>query len=145
MNDRGQALIETALFFLEFSGLLVCLLAMTQWFTTRQKILMATREAALLYSSGHFQRDEVRDMVFHYLTTGSPVLDRGRISVKMGPSKGFQAKLFSLDVITIKYVLPSNWLKAIGLNPNLEETCIIKHASHYGPPFQTLWGPPFPW
>jgi hypothetical protein len=145
MNQRGQALIETVAFFMAFSGLIICLLGLTQWFTVRQKLLVAAREAALLYSSGDIQRDKVQSLVSHYLTTGSPALAQERIKIDVGPYSGFQAKLFSLDQVTIHYTIQSSWIRAIGLNPTMEETCILKHAPHYGPPFQTLWGPPYPY
>ena len=84
MTRHGQALIETAAFFMVFSGLLVCLLGFTQWFAVRQKILMGTREAALLYSSGRMKPVQVRAQVIHYLSTGAPALaDYQRIFVDM--------------------------------------------------------------
>lgn len=145
MNHHGQALIETATFFLVFSGLMICLLGFTQWFTARQKLLAATREAALLYSSGRMTPSEVRDQTMHYLTTGSLALTQNGLSITMGPYGGLQAKLFSLDQVTVRLTLQSSWWQYLGLNPTMEETCIIKHAPHYGPPFQKEWGPPYPY
>jgi Flp pilus assembly protein TadG len=141
MNRNGQALIETAVFSLMFSGLMVCLLGFTQWFTVRQKILLATREAALLYSSGRMEPEEVRTLVSRYLAAGSPALTDKNLRIAIGQDNGPQAKFFDLDKVTVRYTIQSNWIQALHLDPTMEETCIIKHAPHYGPPFQRLWGP----
>ena len=145
MNRRGQALIETAAFFLMFSSLLAAFLGFTKWFTIRLKILSACREAAILHSSGRMRPEEVRTQVRRYLATGSPALAEDRIQIELAADSGIQSTLLQLDKITVRYTSRSRWYRYLSLSPTMEETCIIKHATHYGPPLQTLLGPPVPY
>jgi len=145
INERGQALIETAMFFLVFSTLMAMFLGFTKWFTIRLKILQATREAALLYSSGRMTSEEVGAQVRRYLTTGSPALASGRIQIELRHDSGPQSAFLELDRVTVRYRSESGWYRYVGLNPTMEESCIIKHATHYGPPLQKLLGPPVPY
>ena len=145
MNNRGQALIETAAFFLMFSGLLAMFLGFTKWFTVRQKVLLGAREAALLYSSGRMTDQDVKAQVRRYLTTGTPALAGDRLEINISDYSGLQAHFLELDQITVRYTSQSRWYRYIGVNPTMEETCIIKHATHYGPPLQKLLGPPIPY
>ena len=140
-NQRGQALIETAVFFLMFSALMASFLGFTKWFTIRLKILSGAREAALLYSSGRMTSEEVKTQVRRYLTTGSPALAPGRLQIDIGT---YGPIISTVDQITVRYTSQSRWYRYININPTMEETCMIKHASHYGPEFQKLWGPPVP-
>ena len=146
MNARGQALVEVAVFFLLLAVLLACLLGFTRWITLRQKLLLAAREGALLYSSGRMTVEEVQEHIRGFLRNGSPVMDVKRLEfVSMGPCPGWRAKVLELDQITLRYSSPSPWYRYLGIDPTLEETCIIKHASHYGPPLQKFFGPPLPY
>jgi Flp pilus assembly protein TadG len=145
MNERGQALIETAMFFLVFSALMAVFLGFTKWFTIRLKILQATREAALLYSSGRMTSEEVRAQVRRYMTTGSPALAAERIQIELARDSGGWSVVYELDRVTVRYRSESGWYRYVGLNPTMEETCIIKHATHYGPPLQKFLGPPVPY
>ena len=58
MNNHGQSLIETAAFFMALSVLLTGLAGFTKWFSVREKLLLAAKQGALLYSSGHWTRAE---------------------------------------------------------------------------------------
>jgi hypothetical protein len=141
-NNRGQALIETAAFFLMFSGLMAMFLGFTKWFTVRQKILLGAREAALLYSSGRMTVEEVQTQVRRYLTTGNPALVGDRLQITIEPYGGL---LLELDKATVRYTSQSRWYRWIEINPTMEEICIIKHATHYGPALQKFLGPPVPY
>ena len=143
MSIRGQALIESVPFFLILFGLMATLIAFTQWFLIHQKLLIAAREGAMLYSSGRFNKEETRVQIQSYLEKGTFALEDQRIQIDVGPWQGPQAKLFQLDEVRVRYV-PSSWLRDF-FKQTLEEKCVIKHAPHYGPPFQTLYGPPELW
>lgn len=143
MSHQGQALIESIPFFLVLFGLLGALAIFAQWFLIHQKLLMAAREGALLYSSGRFARAVVRRKVRAYLEKGPLALEGQRLSIDVGRWKGKQAKLFQLDEIKVSYK-PSSWLQRY-FEETMEEKCVIKHAPHYGAPYQTLYGPPVPW
>ena len=143
--NRGQALVETAFFFLMFATLMASFLGFTKWFCVRQKVLLGAREAALLYSSGRMTVEEVQAQVRRYLTTGSPALVADRLQVDIGTYDGLQAQFLELDRITVRYTSQSRWYRYVGINPVMEETCIIKHAIHYGPPLQKFLGPPVPY
>jgi hypothetical protein len=140
-NSRGQALIETAVFFLMFSTLIAAFLGFTKWFTIRLKILSGAREAALLYSSGRMTSDEVKTQVQRYLTTGSPALAASRLQIDIGR---YGPSFLDMDQVTVRYTSQSRWFRYININPTMEETCMIRHAAHYGPLLQKLWGPPVP-
>ncbi|HVO33455.1 MAG TPA: hypothetical protein VMU17_06020 [Elusimicrobiota bacterium] len=143
MNCRGQALVETVGLLLVYGVLLSSFAGFTKWFLIRQKLLMAAREAAFLYSSGHFDVDAVRNRVVHYLATGSPTLVGRNVRIVIGGARDKRAKAFHLDEVRIRYQPTSELVRLI--QPTMEETCIIKHAPHYGPPWQTLFGPAVPW
>ena len=142
MKHHGQALIEVPVFFIALSILLAGLVGFTQWFSIRQKLLLAAKQGALLYSSGHMKRAEVRKYMRDYLCSGSPVLDPNGIKVSVGPLGGAQAWLYELDQSVAQYTQPGGWLSLLKVDPTIVEKCVVKHAPHYGTPFQTLYGPP---
>ena len=143
MSEKGQALIESIPFFLVLFGLLGALVVFAQWFLIHQKLLIAAREGAMLYSSGRFNRGVVRRKVCAYLERGSLALEDRRLKVEVGRWQGKQAKLFQLDEVKVSY-LPHSWLPRF-FEQTMEEKCVIKHAPHYGAPYQTRYGPPVSW
>jgi hypothetical protein len=140
--ESGQAMIECIAFFLVMVVLLSCFLSLTEWFLTRQRLLVAVREAALLYSSGRFTKEEVQARIKSTLAQGMPTLPCERVQVYCEPASGWQAKVFVLDRIRVQYRPTSIWVSRV--EPVMEEQCTIKHAAHYGPLLQKLWGPPVP-
>ena len=143
MDNRGQALIESIPYVLIFAGFAGALFLFSEWFLIRQKLLLVAREGAMLYSSGHMTRQAVRRRMMHELTQGSPKLSAEGIAIVVGRAEGWQAHVFFLDRIGIQYRLRGSLLRYF--TPTLEESCTIKHAPHYGPPFQTILGPPVKW
>jgi hypothetical protein len=145
--ESGQALIEAVAFFMTLILMVVCMLGFTKWFMVKQKMLMAVRQGALLYSSGRVTEEEVRQRLTQYLTSGSPSLVQNRLTIDVG---GYtMLNPFSLndqlDIVRIRYKSQSPWYSFTNLNPNLEEKCIIKHAATYGPGLQPFYGPPTQW
>lgn len=146
MNTRGQALIETAVFFLALSVLLGGLAGFTKWIAVREKLLLAAREGALLYSSGHWQRSEVEDRMRQFLTNGSPPLNPDGIQVSVHPLSGSIMGWFSgLDESDAQYTPPGGWNYLLGANPTIKEKCVIKHAPQYWAPQQPWGGPAVPY
>lgn len=143
MNNRGQALIESIPFFLFLFGLMVLLLIFTQWFLIHQKLLIAAREGAMLYSSGRQTKLEVDLRIRAYLEQGSLALPDSHLAITIGRFPGAQAHLFFLDEVKIQFT-PTSWLQRY-FSQTMEEKCVIKHAPSYGVPYQPLYGPPEPW
>src|SRR5579864_2283438 len=96
-NHRGQALIEVAAFFITLPILLAGLVGFTQWISVREKLLLAAKQGALLYSSGHMKRAEVEQYMRRYLIAGSPALDPNGIKVSVGPFGSAQGWFYELD------------------------------------------------
>ena len=141
MKNEGQALIETAVFFLAMSVLLAGLAGFTKWFSVREKLLLAAKEGALLYSSGHWERSEVEGRMRQFLTAGSPPLNPAGIVVSVHPLKGVMAWTWELDESVAEYTPPGGWCYLLGADPKISETCVIKHAPHYWAPIQPWGGP----
>jgi hypothetical protein len=141
MNTKGQALIEVAVFFMSLSILLAGLCGFTQWVMTRQKLLIAAKQGALMYSSGHMTRPEVEQQMRHFLETGVPAMNSKGIQVTVGPLSGLNAKFNELDQSIAGYTRPGGWYSLLGVDAHMEEKCVIKHAPHYWAPFQTWSGP----
>jgi len=145
MNPKGQALIEVAVFFMSLAILLAGLCGFTQWMMTHQKLMMAAKQGALMYSSGHMTRQEVEQEMRRFLETGAPPLDPTGIQVSVGPLSGLSAKMADLDESIAAYTSPKGWYAILGLNPHLEEKCVIMHAPHYWAPFLSWGGPAVPY
>jgi hypothetical protein len=143
MNCRGQALIESVPFFMVVAGLIGIVLNFSQWFLTHQKLLIAARGGAMLYSSGRLTRNEAQRRVRAYLSAGSIPLDARRVSVAIGHSTDRLAHFYHLDEVRVRYV-PSSRLQQF-FESIMEEKCVIKHAPRYGPPFPAVLGPPVNW
>jgi hypothetical protein len=141
MNDHGQALIETATFFLALSVLLGGLCGFTKWMAVREKLLLAANEGALLYSSGHWERGEVEARMRQFLAAGSPPLNPDGIHVSVGPAASMKAWTFELDESIAEYAPPGGWHYLLGADPKMTEKCVIKHAPHYWAPIQPWGGP----
>src|ERR1700690_1733345 len=105
-NVNGQALIETAVFFLALAVLLGGLAGFTKWFSVREKLLLAAKEGALLYSSGHWQRAEVEARMRQFLMAGSPPLNPDGIVVSVHPLSGLNAWTWELDESVAEYQPP---------------------------------------
>jgi hypothetical protein len=140
-NKKGQALLEVVVFIIALTGLLSAIVTTTKWFLIRQKLLIAVRHGAMMYSSGHYQSDEVQVRIKRFLSTGHPALQAGAITVEVGRFAKRQS--YHLDEIRVRYSPPSTALHLIA--PVMEEKCYIKHAPRYGPPAQTFFGPPVSW
>jgi hypothetical protein len=144
-DKRGQALIEAVAFFMSLTLMVVCFLGFTKWFMTRQKLLIAVHQGAMLYSSGRMTDSEVRGRMARFLTSGSPALAAGRIQIGIGHRLGFQDISKQLDIVKVRYTSQSSWYSFTQLNPVMEEKCVIKHAATYGPGLQPFYGPPLSW
>jgi hypothetical protein len=144
-DDCGQALIETIVALLTVIGMVVCLLGFTKWMTVRQKMLIAVRHGALLYSSGRMTEEEVRTRLLRFLTNGSPALKQERLQIQIGRRRTFLDTLLQLDIVKVRYTSESSWYALTHLNPTVEEKCIIRHAAPYGIAWQPLYGPPVSW
>lgn len=154
MNNRGQSLIEAALFFTVLAPLIGMLLGFTAWFQTREKLILAAWQGAQLYSSGCISPAEVDRQLREFLTTGTPMLDRTRIQIKLGRASGPSAIYYHLDKVSISYRSPQPWHRLLNLSQTLEESCTIAHAPHYWDPLMDLFpipnapplhGPAYPW
>lgn len=141
-NRHGQALIELAAFVLLTTSLVTAFLGFTKAFAIRQDLLLAAREGMLLYSSGHFTENEIDARLKSFLASSTPALDPARVQTSAHAVSGITARFVGMDVITVRYTTNSTWVRRLGLNPTLEETCYIKHANSYGPSLPALWGPP---
>jgi hypothetical protein len=131
MNERAQSLIEVETFFMALSVLLAALLGFTRWMAIREKLLLAAKQGALLYSSGHVQRAVAEQEMRRFLTSGSPVLDPGGIAVSIHSRSGIQSWWFELDEVFAEYTAPKGWYPLLGLDSRIRETCVIKNAAHY--------------
>lgn len=145
MNNRGQALLETVGFGLVVGGLLACLLGFTQQFLLRQRLLIAARHAAMLYSSGRFTSQDVKARTRKFLSEGNPALNPNALEIHIGRWGGFHGMVFQLDGVRLRYHAKSAWMKRLHLQADLEETCVIKHAAPYGLSWQPAYGPPVSW
>ena len=145
MTDRGQTLIETAVFFLALSVLLGGFAGFTKWMAVREKLLLAAKEGALLYSSGHWQRAEVEEHMRQYLVTGSPPLNPDGIDVSVHPLKGSPGRKWELDESMAEYTPAGGWNYLLGADPKMTERCVVKHAPHYWGPSQPWTGPALPY
>jgi Flp pilus assembly protein TadG len=141
----GQALIEVAMFFMAFSVLLAGFCSFTKWIAVRQKVLLAAKQGALLYSSGHYREPDVRQVMLKYLETGSPELDPSAVTISIGRKRGAVAWSFELDEVRVRYAKPGGWHDVLKIDFDVEEACVIKHAPHYWAPIQPWGGPGVPW
>ncbi len=139
----GQALVESLAFFVVLAGILVTFVGFTKWFLMKQKLLMAARSGAMLYSSGHLQDYEVKARLRHYLASGSPTFLTENVTIRLGSAVHPRAHSWRLDKVQIEYRPASPIVRLI--QPVMEEQCVIKHAPHYGPGGQNLFGPPILW
>src|SRR5258708_1610253 len=136
MNNHGQSLIETTVFFLAVSIWLAGLTGFTKWIAVREKLLLAAKEGALLYSSGHMKRADVEMRMRQFLIVGSPRLNPDGISVSVHPASGVQAWTLELDESIAAYTPPQGWYSLLGADSKMTEKCVIKHAPHYWAPIQ---------
>ena len=141
MNHKGQALIETAVFFLALSVLLTGLAGFTKWMAVREKLLLAAKQGAFLYSSGHWEKAEVENRMRQFLTSGSPPLNSSGIRVSVHALSGINAWFWELDESVAEYTPPGGWCYLLGAPSTIKEKCVIKHAPHYWAPLQPWGGP----
>jgi len=144
-RQSGQALVEWAFLLPLYTMLFSAIVAFALWFSIRHELLVAVREAALLYSSGRITPDETRHLVQQDLLHGTPSLDVVPDDIYVGPYSGFQARLFRLDEVRIVYH-PRRFLSR-WIFEDMHEQCVIKHAPSYWQtdiPGANL-GPPIPW
>jgi hypothetical protein len=140
-SKRGQALIETAVFFLVLSVLLGGFAGFTKWFVVRQKLLLAAKLGALLYSSGHWKKPEVEARMKQFLITGTPALTPAGVRVSVGPHAGLESWIFELDESVASYTPPRGWHSLLSADLTLTEKFVVKHAPKYWAPFQQWAGP----
>jgi hypothetical protein len=141
MNRQGQALIEAAAFFMELAVLSAGLCGFTRWMLVRQKLMIAVKQGALMYSSGHMTRAEVEQRMRLFLQAGMPALDPGQVHVAVRPVPGLSARFYGLDEAVAGYTSPSGWFYLLGADRHMEEKCVIMHAPHYWAPIQPWGGP----
>lgn len=141
MNRRGQALIEVAVFFMALSVLLAGLCGFTKWIMVRQKLLIAAKQGALMYSSGHMQKSEVEKRMRKFLIAGSPALSAEGLRVSVHAMSGWNNRFNELDESIAEYTSPGGWCRLLGADPRITEKCVIKHAPHYWDPILRLSGP----
>ena len=153
-NERGQSLIETALFFFVLAPLIGMTLGFTHWFQVREKLVLASWQGAVMYSSGCMAPSDVEARLRDFLTTGAPALDPGHIRIHMGRAPGLQAFYQQLDEVTVGYTATSPWHRLLNLSQDQEETCTIVHSPHYWDPLlehmsipgaPPVHGPAYPW
>jgi hypothetical protein len=153
-NERGQSLIETAIFFIVLAPLIGMMLGFTHYFQVREKLILASWQGAQLYSSGCIGPGEVQEKIMQFLNSGYPMLPPDRISIRMGSAPGFWATFDQVDQISVTYKTPHLWHRLLNLSQTLEETCYVKHAPHYWDPITSslliprqpvLSGPAYPW
>src|ERR1700733_10386494 len=123
MTNKGQALIEAAVFFLEISVLLAGLVGFTKWFAVREKLLLAAKQGAFLYSSGHLERTEVEQRMRNFLSTGSPALNPNGVSVSVHPMSGLNAWTLEIDESVASYTPAQGWYYLLGADPTVTEKC----------------------
>jgi Flp pilus assembly protein TadG len=144
-TSRGQALVEVAAFFMAFAVLMAAFCSFTHWIAIRQRLLLAAKQGALLYSSGHYRQTEVKAVMRDFLKTGSPALDPANVSISIGRKSGAIAWTFELDEVRVRYTRPRGWHRVLLLGTSLEEVCVIRHAPRYWAPSQPWGGPGVPW
>lgn len=144
MKERGQALLESLPLIPLLILFLCSVILFTQMFLIRQKLLIAARFGAFLYSAGRSTAAETERQMRSYLTQPPLALAQNRLQVEVGRlQQNRQARLFELDQVRVRYqpgYALSRWFHI-----PFEERCVIKHAAHYGPPYQTQYGPAIPW
>lgn len=133
-RSSGQALIEVAAFFMALAILIGGLCGFTKWFAIRQKLLLAAKEGALLYSSGRWTRAESEARMRQMLTTGILPLEAGGVRVSLGPRPGVLSRVAGLDVCEAAYV-----------PLRLSERLVVLHAPRYWGPLQPWAGPAVPY
>ncbi len=144
MTHKGQALAESLPFIPLMLLFLALMMLFTQWFLIRQKLLIAVRLGAFIYSAGRSTPAETQRQVMDYLTRPPLALETSRITLQVGRLKNNpQARMFELDEVRVRYQLTDRLSRLFG--QKMEERCVIKHASHYGPPYQTRYGPAVSW
>jgi hypothetical protein len=134
MNNRGQSMIETAVFFFVMAPLLGMILGFTRVMQIREKLIMAAWQGAQLYSSGAVSPVEARQKTEEFLTGGAPALPKENIHIQMGRAASLSARFFQIDQITVSYTARRPWHRFLGLPLTLEESCYVKHAPHYWDP-----------
>lgn len=136
-TESGQALIEWVLLAPLFAMLTALALIYGQWFVIRHRLLLAAREAALLYSSGRVSSAQTKNLVRQALRRGFPSLDVPLNDIFVGRRNGFQARLFQFDEARVRF----------RKFKTMEESCVIKHAPPYGAAGipGVNYGPPFAW
>lgn len=147
MNRSGQALVEWAVLLPLYVMLLVAIFIFGKWFAIRHELILAAREGALLYSSGRMTPSEVQGRLVLNLSNGCPSIQVKREDVKVGKKDGFQARIWELDEIRIRYSIPVLWKRWLRMS-DLEELCVIKHSPAYGPigaPIGIHYGRPVDW
>ena len=145
MNCKGQALIEVAVFFMSLSILLAGLCGFSKWITVRQKLLLAAKQGAFMYSSGHMEKAEVEERMRQFLIKGTPPLNPDGIHVSVHPLSGFKNKFWNLDESVADYVSPGGWCYLLGADPKITEKCVIRHSPHYWDPILLMAGPAVPY
>lgn len=147
MNRSGQALVEWAVLLPLFTMLFLAIFIFGRWFAIRYELILAAREGALLYSSARMNRQEVQQHLLRNLRHGSPALRLQDEDVKVGQASGFQARLWELDEVRVRYGIPLLWKRWLKMQ-DMEEVCVIKHSPAYGPvgaPIGVHYGRPVGW
>lgn len=145
MNNKGQALIQVAVFFLAFSLLMAGFCSFTKWMAVRLKLLVAAKQGALMYSSGHMKRAEVEQRMRQFLVSGFPALSSQGVFVSVHPMAGWVNRFNELDECVAEYRRPGGWHTLLGVRTILSEKCVVKHAPHYWAPIQPWGGPGVPY
>jgi hypothetical protein len=148
MNCKGQALIEVATFFMALSVLLGGLCGFTKWIIVREKLLLAAKQGAFLYSSGHMTRAEVENSMRQFLIGGTPPLNPDGIYVSVhsrGTALSWADRYWQIDESVAQYTPPGGWNYLLGAEATMKETCVIKHAPHYWDPILRVAGPAVPY
>jgi len=145
LNQQGQALIEWALLMTLFVPLFIAMVAFSQWFVIRQRMIQVVREAAFLYSSGRMERAEVQQWMRRDFLVGSPSLKIPWVDLEVGSSGDSEQTFMQLDRVRVRFH-PTSLLLRYFQN-TMEESCVIKHAPKYGDPGVPFlsYGPPVHW
>jgi len=145
MNRKGQALIEVAVFMLFLGGFMAGLVVFTQWIQCRQKVLLAAKQGALLYSSGRFEKSHVEQHMRRYLISGPPYIQPDQVKIEIKREMTLIGINSQLDRITVHYQPPAGGPRWLGPLGEIRESCVVRHAPTYAYPYQPFYGPAVSW
>ena len=138
-------MIEIAIFMLFLGGFMVGLVIFTQWIQCHQKVLLAAKQGALLYSSGRFEKANVEQHMRRYLMSGPPYIQSEALKIDIARESNWYGFYYQLDRVTVQYQPPVLWAHWLGKLGEIKESCVVRHAPAYSYAFQPFYGPAVAW